>query len=76
MKKFETGMVYRTRFISDSDSIVDYKIERRTEKSVWIKGKRFGIKVYNDAEFIYPDGKYSMCLILNAEKKIETRKVG
>lgn len=37
INKFKAGSTYWGRFITDADSRHDVKIERRTEKSVWIK---------------------------------------
>jgi len=34
--KFKVGQTYWGRFITDADSRVEAKIERRTAKSVWI----------------------------------------
>ena len=68
--KFETGATYKTRSICQSDTAFTYTIERRTAKSVWIDGKRFGIKNHNDTEIIYPEGKYSKCPVLKATKKV------
>lgn len=64
--KFETGKTYFSRFITDADSKVEVQIERRTDKSVWIKdifsGKieRRAIKTYGgDIEkFKMTDGLY------------------
>lgn len=64
--KFETGKTYFSRFICDADSKCEVKIERRTEKSVWIKDiftgeiQRRVINTYhgNVEKFKMTDGLY------------------
>ena len=66
---FEIGKTYWTNSICDTNCIWEYKIEKRTEKSVWINGNRFGIKRnYEGNEMIYPLGKYSMAPMLTADR--------
>jgi len=71
MKKFEAGKTYYCRSICDSECKWEYTIERRTAKSVWISGNRFGIGTgINGEEIVYPQGKYSMAPILKPEKQV------
>ncbi|MES0340757.1 MAG: hypothetical protein ABUK08_00420 [Candidatus Humimicrobiaceae bacterium] len=75
LRKFELGK-YEKNSICDSNSIAKYEIVRRTEKSVWVKQwngviERKGISIYDNAESIYPDGKYSFCRILRPEDRVE-----
>lgn len=71
MEKFKSGSIYWGRFITDADSRVDVKIERRTEKSVWVKdmftGKieRRGIKIWHGEETF----KLAETMIIRAGRK-------
>ena len=68
--KFQEGKTYSTNSICDSDCWFVFRIERRTEKSVWIKdGKkivRHKIHIWDGVENIKPYGTYSMAPILRA----------
>lgn len=68
MQKFEPGKTYATRSIVDADYMVSATIERRTDRFVWVDGKRFGVHQYGGAEFIRPWGNYSMCPIISADR--------
>jgi len=69
MHKFAVGSTYFTSYIGDSNIKVSFRVISRTDKTVQIEtGKR--CKIMTDSygnEFIYPEGKYSMCLVLRAE---------
>lgn len=78
IKKFEVGKSYGGRFVCNSDSGFSYKVIARTEKTVTIQEelghnkfegeiKKCRIKMFFDAESIYPMGRYSMCPVLHAE---------
>jgi len=75
-QRFKTGTIYETRLLTDWDIVLRYEIVKRTEKSVWIKDlksknarvKRCGVKVFSGVETIYPEGRYSLCPILDAGK--------
>lgn len=72
MKKFEVGEIYNCRCIGDHNIIWSYKVLRRTEKTITIqetydeKPVTRKIMVRESGEFVYPDGKYSMCPVLSA----------
>ena len=76
MKKFEVGKEYSVRSICDHECVWTYKIVKRTACTVTIddgekvKTCRINKKIseYRGAEIIYPNGNYSMCPILSAEK--------
>lgn len=80
MKKFEVGRIYWCRSVCDYQSIWNYEVVRRTEKSVWIKrvgqknehakpcAKRKTVKDWDGKEYINPEGRYSMAPMLTAEK--------
>jgi len=78
--KFNVGQVYSTRSIGDYNCIWNYRVIKRTEKSVWLQEltmfgenrgevKRKSISVYRDEEQVKPQGSYSMCPILGAKDK-------
>lgn len=76
MKKFEVGKKYGCRSICNNDCIFEFEIIKRTEKTVVIKDtfgkeKRCKIHIENDEEYIYPQGKYSMCPILKGSEVME-----
>ena len=71
--KFEENKEYSTRSICDHDCIFTYKVIKRTEKNIWIQGygkevTRRKVKIYNNSEMIYPEGTYSMCPVLKANR--------
>ncbi len=74
MNKFETGKTYLNNYICDSSLFSHYVITKRTDKTVWFKKpdtnkiKRAKIHYHNETEMFYPDGKYSMCMIMKADK--------
>lgn len=73
---FIVGQSYATRSACDHDTIYAYVIERRTEKSVWIKtmeGKveRRTINTYDGVETFKPHGRYSMSATISADRTEE-----
>lgn len=69
--KFETDKIYSAVHISNSDYISAYRIIKRTAKFVTIehsdgKTSRHKITIIDGCEVIYPDGVYSMCIVLHA----------
>jgi len=72
MIKFETGKTYVTGSAVNSDAILSYEVMARTEKTVkvnsvdGVKTCRVKPNMNGTAEVIYPDGKYSMCTVLDA----------
>lgn len=66
---FAVGGVYETASICNSDCIFSYKVEKVTEKTVTITnkfGKTKRCKIHKDGNicFIFPEGKYSMCPVI------------
>lgn len=66
---FVVGGVYETVSICNSDCIFSYKVEKVTEKTVTIKNKfgktkRCKIHKNGNVPFIFPEGKYSMCPVI------------
>lgn len=76
MKKFEVGKSYECSSICDHNCVWRYKVVDRTENTVTLETldrmeiikRRIikGLSEFNNAESIYPLGKYSMCPILHA----------
>ena len=70
MKRFETGKIYTCRSVCNNDCVFGYEILKRTDKTVTIKchGKaaRRKVLVSDGAEFIFPQGQYSMAPVLRA----------
>lgn len=66
---FVVGAVYETPSICDSDCIFSYRVEKVTAKTVVIANK-FGkvkrCKIHNNGSvpYIFPEGQYSMCPII------------
>lgn len=66
---FVVGGVYETVSICNSDCIFSYKVEKVTEKTVTItnkfgKTKRCKIHTEGSVPFIFPEGQYSMCPVI------------
>lgn len=76
MTTFETGKTYQATSVCDNNCKWNFKIVRRTAKSVWIEDchtkeiKRCMVKMSGNEEYIFPFGKYSMSPTLGAEKLI------
>lgn len=70
---FVTGETYITRSACDHNCVFTYKILQRSAKSVKISremGPPVTRRLNKDEtglEFIYPEGKYSMCPVLKAD---------
>lgn len=80
MKQFEVGKTYTSRSSCDSNCIYEWKVIKRTEKTITIveiigkhKGTSKRVKIQKSdaaAEFAYPDGRYSMCPLMRAERHL------
>lgn len=78
MAKFETGKSYYGRSVCDHNCVWNVEILNRTEKSVRIKEpmtgnivrKKIYISYDNTSEFIYPNGIYSMAVMISADKEV------
>ena len=69
MKSFEPGKTYYTRSICDWECIYAETIVSRTAKTIkTAKGKTFRVNVWNDTEQFKPNGSYSMCAVISADK--------
>ena len=77
--KFEINKTYYGRSICDSDSICKITITKRTDKSIWFyftndyvnmkKIIRKKIEIFEGIETVYPNGKYSMAMIINSKNE-------
>jgi len=74
MKKFEAGKEYTHGYATNADFTAVIKIERRTEKNVWVEGKRKKIYTSSNGEYIMPHGIYSMAPSCHAEDIAEEEK--
>lgn len=74
MKKLVAGN-YETRFIGDSELKLNVKVLSRTAKRLTFKvngeTKKAGISVFEEQEYFYPLGRYSMASIIRAEHLIQ-----
>ena len=71
MTKFEVGKKYYCYSPYNSDRLYEFEVVKRTEKMVTVKNsdgeiKRRKIDTRDNEEIIYPNGKYSMCLVLGS----------
>ncbi len=76
MKQFEIGKTYSCRSICDYNCIRSFQIIARTDKTIKTacgKTLRFNQKLsdYNQAETVFPLGRYSMAPVLTADKCVE-----
>lgn len=77
MKTFEINKKYSVRSVCDHNCIWTFEVLKRTKSTITItNGKevktcRINKKYseYNNAETIFPLGKYSMCPVLSADKE-------
>jgi hypothetical protein len=79
MQTFAIGKTYTTTSICNSDCVYSYKVVKRTAATVTMINK-FGVQKtyrinkklseYRNAETILPEGNYSMCPILSADKEV------
>jgi hypothetical protein len=76
--RFEVGKSYYGRWVTNSDSIVAFRVVSRTEKSIRVdmltgdeeKGKQLRITEYEGAENVSPLGSYSMAPIVSADREL------
>ena len=70
---FQPGLTYWTRSIGDSECIFRITVAKRTAKFLTTTdGRRLGISEYDGREQVKPNGTYSMCAIISADKVLET----
>lgn len=72
--QFEVGKTYACRSICDSDCIFTYRVIARTAKRVTLEshGEKMvrGIGMIDGAECCRPEGSYSMCPVIRADRAI------
>lgn len=77
MTQFETGKTYFGRSIGDYDCIFKMNVISRTAKTIkvkmegWNEVKTLRPSVYEGIEQVKPNGTYSMCLVISAEKVMQ-----
>lgn len=79
MTRFEEGKKYYCYSPCNSDCKYEFEVIKRTEKMLVIKDsdgnmKRRKIDTRENEEIVYPDGKYSMCLVLGSNRMITEEK--
>ena len=68
--QFKINTTYQTRSICDYECIFSYEVVKRTAKTVTLSnGKTCRISVRDGVEEIKPDGSYSMCPVIKADKE-------
>ncbi len=77
--KFEEGKKYYCSSPLNSECVYEFEIVKRTEKMLVIKDsdgnmKRRKIDIRDEEEIIYPNGKYSMCLVLGSNELVTEEK--
>jgi len=66
---FTPGKTYWTRSVGDYDCIFQITVAKRTAKFVTTTdGNRLGITIWDGVEQVKPNGNYSMCAIIGADK--------
>jgi hypothetical protein len=73
MTKFEIGKTYSTRSACDYETVFAWTVIARTAKQItledrWGRQEKRGIYLWNGTEHCKPNGTYSMCPVINAEK--------
>ena len=78
--RFEVGKKYKHGYIGDSNLFTTYKVVNRTKCFIHIEPtspndpdpiKKVKTYNYKGVEHCRPDGTYSMCPILSAEKEVK-----
>jgi len=69
--RFETNRIYMKRSTCDYNCVFAFRVIKRTAKRITIEdahGKIVtkGVSIYNGAESCYPNGNYSMAVVINA----------
>ena len=72
MIRFQPDTTYTCRSMCNWDTIFSYRVISRTAKFITVDDgygiKRVGIKVRDGIEFATPDGVYSMCPHIYADR--------
>lgn len=73
MTTFQIGKTYTTRSACDYDTIFAWTVTARTAKRLTLEDRhgrttQRGIYIWNGIEHCKPDGTYSMCPIISAER--------
>jgi hypothetical protein len=73
---FEAGQKYEARYPTDHELRPVWTVIKRTPKTVTIQNRSEIVtkKIHtngDDKEFCFPDGQYSMCAVLRANRKVK-----
>ncbi len=73
--KFEVGKKYSCRSLCDYNTVFDYTVISRTAKQITISTMggvtKRGVKLDSDgSEMCYPEGRYSMCPVIKANRAV------
>lgn len=75
-KTFQVGATYRYGHVTDHTWKTHVTVTQRTAKFVTLQHSdgrevRVGVKTDHDGEWVFPDGRYSMCPVLRAADVLE-----
>ena len=71
---FEVGTVYTTRFATDAESVLRFRVVRRSARFVTVEDlvdgatARVGVKIRDGVETALPLGSYSMAPVIRADR--------
>ena len=70
---FQVGTTYTTRFACNSETVISFKVIRRTAKFITVERpngdvSRVGVKTDNEGEWALPTGTYSMAPTIRASR--------
>lgn len=72
LQTFQVGTTYTCRSMCNYDTIFSYRVVKRTAKFITVQDawdtRRVGVKVRDDVEYALPDGLYSMCPVIYANR--------
>lgn len=78
--QFQIGTRYSYTFIGDSELHVCWEVTKRTAKTITItdgrETKTCRVYLYEGVEKVKPEGSYSMCPILGADRITTDREPG
>ncbi len=77
MTKFEVGRRYYCRLVTDYDTVLVYRVVKRTERFITVERadesepepKRLGVRTFEGVEVCNPWGRYSMAPVLRADRE-------
>jgi len=75
---FQVGTTYTTRFACNSETVIGFKVIRRTAKFITVEDNRgevarVGVKTDGEGEWALPTGTYSMAPTIRASRVNDNR---